>query len=498
MKLPRLILISLLLPILSFAQTTEVPALINNFSKVTSYEELSDYVQKLDEESDLLKVEIYGQSEQVRNIYAMKFSSGEFGKDPARIRVLIFAQQHGNEQSGKEGALLLARELLKEENRYLFDKIDLALIPQVNPDGSEVNERLNAKGFDLNRNHLILTERETQAIHRIFDQYLFEVTMDVHEYSPYNDEWKSYGYRKNSEVTLGTTTNPNVSQKIRRLSQKGALPFILDYLNARGFSSFEYCPGGPPEINYIRHSTFDINDGRQSLGIQNTLSFIQEGMNGTDSYVENLERRAEGQLAGMRGLLEYVYHNGDKIRKLVAKEREILISGSPGRKVSIQSEHTATGEKLELPLFSYFTGADTMVTVKDYRPVVTSIYDIEAPEGYLVPEELAPWVTRHSFVHTDFPGTEDLLIEQYYINSLDSIDFEGDMTVDPDITLKEFKETINLKDYIYLPTAQLRGNMIIIGLEPKSELGLATYKYYAGLLKPGEVYPVFRVVRKHK
>jgi hypothetical protein len=498
MKPARLILICHILPLLLFSQDLVPPAVKGDFSKVTSYEELSAFVQQLDDQSDLLNVEICGQSEQDRNIYALKFSASEFGTDPTKIRALIFAQQHGNEQSGKEGSLMLAYELLKEENRYLFDKIDLALIPQVNPDGSEVNERFNANGMDLNRNHLILTERETQAIHWIFDQYLFEVTMDVHEYSPYSEEWKSYGYRKNSEITLGTTTNPNISRKIRQLSGKEFLPFIFKYLTDRGFTSFEYCPGGPPEINYIRHSTFDINDGRQSLGIQNTFSFIQEGMNGADSYVENLERRAEGQLAGMRGMLEYVFLNAEKIKNLVTKERKKLIAGNSGRTISIQSEHTANGQKLELPLFSYFSGNDTMVTVNDYRPVVKSTYNVKIPAGYLVPKELAPWVNRHSFIHSVFPGMENLRIEQYFINGIDSIDFEGDMTVYPSVTIMEPKDNIVFDDYIYLPAAQLNGKKIILALEPKSVLGLVTYKYYDNLLKFGEAYPVLRVVKKHR
>jgi hypothetical protein len=496
MKTIVFLLTSFLLPLLMVGQSSDPPSVKNSFSSVTSYEELSDYVQQLDRQSGLLNVEVCGQSGQVRNIYEMKFSASEFGSDPGKIRVLIFAQQHGNEQSGKEGALLLARELLKEENRYLFDKIDLALIPQVNPDGSEVNERFNASGVDLNRNHLILTEQETQAIHRIFDQYLFEVTVDVHEYSPYSEEWKRYGYRKNSDVTLGTTTNPNISQKIRRLSGEEFLPFIFKYLNDQGFSSFEYCPGGPPEINYIRHSTFDINDGRQSLGIQNTFSFIQEGMNGTDSYVENLEHRAEGQLAGMRGMLEYVYLNAEKIKKLVAKEREKLASGNSGRTISIQSEHTSNGQKLNLPLFSYYTGADTVVTVSDYRPVVRSTFNVNIPVGYLIPKDLAAWADSHSFVQSVFPGTEDLFIEQYYINGIDSIDFEGDMTVYPSVTVKEPNGEINFEDYIYLPTSQLKGSMIILALEPKSVLGLVTYKNYAHLLKENEVFPVLRVTKK--
>jgi hypothetical protein len=38
--------------------------------------------------------------------------------------------------------------------------------------------------------------------------------------------------------------------------------------------------------------------------------------------------------------------------------------------------------------------------------------------------------------------------------------------------------------------------MIIQALEPKSMLGLATYRQYAYLLKTGEAFPVLRVVKK--
>ena len=111
-------------------------------------------LKQLDAGSELLTVEVS------REIGAGKESICDevlllgFGKDASKIRVLVFAQQHGNEQSGKEGALLLARELLKPENRYLFDRIDLLLVPQMNPDGAEANKRRNGNDADLNRNHL--------------------------------------------------------------------------------------------------------------------------------------------------------------------------------------------------------------------------------------------------------------------------------------------------------------------------------------------------------
>lgn len=490
------------LQVISFtilAQVPSPPSVNNNFQKLTSYTELSNYIELLGKQPGLLKVEIIGHSVKGRNLYALKFSSSVFGQDTSKIKVLIFAQQHGNEQSGKEGALLLARELLKPENRYLFNNIDFVLVPQLNPDGSEVNKRRNANGADLNRNHLILTEPETIALHRLFDRFLFEATMDVHEYSPFGGEWRKYGYRKNSDENIGTNTNLDVADGIRKLQDNDYLPFIFNYLHDRNFSSFTYCPGGPPEIDYIRHSTFDINDGRQSFGIQGTFSFIQEGMNGRDDSIENLQRRAEGQMTGMRGLLEYVYTNKVKVKTLVSGERKKLASSASGQEISIQSVHAANGQSLKIPLFSYFSQKDSLVTVKDYRPVVKSVSAVREPLGYLIPKdcaELLDWALRQSFVEIPLKRISDKKFIQYNITFIDSADFEGEKVVDPRYTINIRKNLPTDTGFIFIPTSQLKGKMLVLALEPKSMLGLATYEKYAHLLQAGKPYPVLRVEKK--
>jgi hypothetical protein len=478
-----------------FSQQT--PLELNNYQKLTSYEELTEFIYQLDSLSDILEVEIIGQSVEGRNLYALKFSNSEFGDDTSKIKVLIFAQQHGNEQSGKEGALLLARELLKPENEYLLEKIDFVLIPQMNPDGSEKDIRYNANGMDLNRNHLILTEPETTSLHKLFDEYLFDVTMDVHEYYPYGENWKKYGYRGNIDEEIGAATNINVSKNIRDLSYE-YLTFIKQYLNNKSFTYFEYCPGGPPEINYIRRSTYDINDGRQSLGIQNSFSFIQEGKNGKDS-LENIEKRSEGQMTGMMGLLVYSYNHKDKIKELIYSERGKLVKNEVSYKVAIQLDHFSDGSKLELPLLSYYSNNDTVIIVNDYRPVVKSLYDVERPAGYLIPKyhtELYAWSERQKLVISDFDFTQNQVIQEYFVSKIDSIDFEGDIVVNPVVVLKEVKEEIVEEDYFYIPTNQLKNNLIVIALEPKSMLGLVTYKQYEYLLKAGEYFPILRVVNK--
>lgn len=476
----------------------QLPLTAARYTKVTSYDELTSYIKTVTDGSILMHYEVIAKSVEGREIFGVFFSKGSFGTDAAKIKVLIFCQQHGNEQSGKEGALMLLNELRKPENDSLFKKIDLVLIPQMNPDGSEKNARRNGHGMDLNRNHLILTEPETIGLHKLFDRYLFDVTMDVHEYYPYGESWKAFGYRSNNDVEVGVTTNSNVSEKIRTLSKKEYLPYIERYLKKAGATYFEYSPGGPPEKEYIRHSTFDINDGRQSFGVQNTFSLIQEGMNGYDVLVDNLKHRSETQMAGMKGLLEYTYSNAEKIKKLIAGEREKLLKGNAGSSVAIQLDHFPDGTVLSLPLLSYATGKDTIVQVKNYKPVVKPITTVARPKGYVIPKSLPSiitWLKRHDIAFHEYRHIDGMQFEQYYVNAIDSMDFEGDMVVNPVITVHALKSLPAGNEYVFVPMKQLKANVIATALEPKSELGLVTYKQYETLLKKNEHYPILRVIK---
>jgi hypothetical protein len=469
----------------------------SGYIKLTSNVEINEYVITLAKRSKLISVDTLTTSVEGRIIPFVKISNSGYGEDKSKLKVLIFAQQHGNEQSGKEGALLLIENVLKPENQYLLDRIDLVVIPQMNPDGSEKNKRRNGNNMDLNRNHLILTEPETIGLHKLFDKYLFEATMDVHEYYPYNEEAEKYGYRSNSDEEIGTLTNINIASSIRTLSNNGYMPFIKNYFSDRNFSSFEYSPGGPPGIDYIRHSTFDINDGRQSFGIQNTFSFIQEGLNGKDGFIDNIKHRAEGQMTGMFGFLEFCYNNKVEIKNLVESERENLIGNNLSKSVAIQLDHFPDGSKLELPLVSYSTGKDTTVIVDDYRPIVKSLFDVERPKGYLIPKsnkDLLEWAAKHSLKYSDYKKSNEDKIEQYFISGIDSMDFERDTIANPIIEAKEILNNFSDEDYIFIPTAQLKNNLIVIALEPKSELGLVTHKKFEYLLKKGEYFPVLKVV----
>jgi hypothetical protein len=470
------------------------PAEKSSFREVSKYADIVTFIHDLDNSSSLLSVETIGHSVEGRNIFVLKFSTTTFGSDKSKIRVLIHAQQHGNEQSGKEGALLIARELLKPENRALFDHIDLAIVPQVNPDGSEKNTRRNGNNADLNRNHLIMTEPEVLALHRLFDNYLFEVTMDVHEYFPYSEDWKVLGYRRNSDILVGFNTHPLISSIIREYQLKKCWPYLSSQLESKGVSNSIYSPGGPPDIDYVRFSTFDINDGRQSYGIQNTFSFIQEGLNGEDGYVDNLAHRAYSQSQGMYFMLKFVSEHYIEMKSIIETQRRTQSLTEP--LIPLRLEHMADGSKFSMPVYSYKTGRDSIVIVNDFRPKVVPTLLIHRPSGYLIPKsdsKLVDWIVRQGFDITPF-SVKNPIIEELYIKSIDSIDFERDIIASANVEERVVqKSSINIGEYIYVSTKQLKGHLLIIGIEPQSELGLATYPQFSYLMKAESIYPVIRI-----
>ncbi|MFH1198040.1 MAG: M14 family zinc carboxypeptidase [bacterium] len=496
------IILLLLVPLLNcYAQVNLTnkfftPLELAKYRILTSHEDIVGFLDAASSLCNKIKLEFIGSSSEGRMIPAVKISTGEFGRDENKIKVFFFAQQHGDEPSGKEGTLMLIRDITEGKLDYLFEKIDLIIVPQMNPDGAERNKRRNGMGLDLNRNHLILTAPETQALHKLFNQYLPEATLDVHEYSPYSNDWIEYGALKNFDEQFGAVSNPNVSIEIKNYTRNQLFPFVEKYIMEKGFSFQEYIVEGPPDKGRMRHSTFDINDGRQSFGSLNTFSMILEGKNGRDS-IDNIRRRAEGQYTAMKGILEFIFNHKVEIKKFVADGRRQLINSIPGEKVAIQMEHMSEGTTTNIRLLSLYSNADTIVTVENYTPVVKPLLEVEKPVGYLIPKadaNLTGWAERQNLQIKDYTPAEKFKIIQYFITTIDSIDFEGDMTINPSVELKEVTDEINPFDFYFIPMNQLHNNFIVQALEPQSEIGLATYKDFEYLVRKNKSYPILKVI----
>ena len=197
------------------------------------------------------------------------------------------------------------------------------------------------------------------------------------------------------------------------------------------------------------------------------------------------------------GFLEFIYSNSSKLKNLIKVERKKLVSDGTNETIAIQMEHINRNGELKLSLLSLYSNSDTIIAVNDYRPVVKSVYDIKKPSGYLIPKrmtEIINWLKRQNIFFTTFKMENNNFIEEYYISDLDSINFEGDMVINPVVKCDIVEGDVRESEYYIVPTNQLKSNLVVIALEPKSTLGLHTYKEYDFLIKKQKPFPFLRVI----
>lgn len=457
------------------------------FSKLTTNKQLVDFLKQCDLQSDQMSVKYYPLAEDRLFPVVTFHGNNSLAGKPT---VMLLAQQHGNEPSGMEGLLLLIRDLANGLHKDIVADLNLIILPQCNPYGNDFNQRRTAKSIDMNRDHLLMRAEETTIIQQIFDNYRPQFTVDFHEYYPFGNGWKEFGYRRNFDIQLGGLTNPNTDHAMRNIFKAEILPWVEAGLVNKGYSFFEYTLGDFSSGERLRHSTTDVNDGRQSFGIAGTLSLIVEGMNGLDS-TERLERRSQSQYETALLLLKYAAANAVLIQQMSSKARERL--NNPEGMVSIRQDHFKGDVVLDYPLLSLKTMKDTVFKVEVYHPVVKSLLGVYPPKGYLIPAAdtlLMFWLKRSGFVHSKVIP-EGVAFIAYRMGVINSSLLEGIEGSDPEV----FKETVNgiqPGSYFYVPVTGIYSHKIIIALEPQSMYGIASYPEFDYLLRQ-EKFPVLRV-----
>jgi len=301
----------------------KTPAEETGYLKYTQNEAIASFLSALDLASKEVSVKIVGRSLPTdaygaRDIFLVLISRNGAATpetlDRTKPTVLFTAAQHGNEQSAKEAVLQIIRDTAAGDLRPLLDHVNVLAMPQTNPYGNFMNVRVNELDLDMNRDHVKVETEGVRAIHRVFRDFMPEATIDVHE--------KGDDYYR---VSIGCVSNANIGRDLQDFSRGVLLAEIEKSLARKRVTFHEYLvtedlgadtssgaaygtgPAGPRE-EMKRFSTTDLNDGRNSLGIFETLSFIQEGASRHD--LETLRERTHWQYSGLRAFLESVAGHG--------------------------------------------------------------------------------------------------------------------------------------------------------------------------------------------
>jgi len=486
-----------------------IPLEKSKFETLTSYTDMRTFLTGLVEKNPLIQQKIIGKSVEGREIPALFFSLDETFGSKRNIKpvVLIFCQQHGDEPSGKEAALMLARDLAGPQ-KDLLENLDLILVPQVNPDGGEKDQRRNANEMDLNRNHVILSEPETRALHQLFIEWMPEVTLDVHEYGAISETWMSHGFIKNADVQVGKISNLNISPVIYDFSEALFIAGIEKQMTAEGYTFHEYLVGTPFKDSRLRYSTTAINDGRQSFGIYNTFSFIQEGIQ-YGNLTDKLEHRTRAQLSALKAFLKIINQYASTILQTVKDVREeqmseLYLRSNPA---FIQMDYypDPMDTSTIFPVFDLKNWQAEDRKLNNFHSRVRVRKSISRPYAYIIPtseKEIVEILSRHRIEMNAITDQRTIPVEAYQIKHVTTM-IEEELEV-PYVDVETEKVSKKFEAgtmVIYL--TQPAGNFIPLLLEPQSRFSLfqegsgRRYKL-SEYLKEDTEFPIYRLMEDAK
>jgi len=473
---------------------------------LTSHRDMMGFLAELKEGIGAFTLDTVGMSVEGRAVVLLHFTgAGGSGKqeegvaeeslasDP--LRVLIFAQQHGNEPSGKEAAIALARDIATGAFTGFMPEVDFYLIPQVNPDGSEARERYNGAGMDLNRDHLTLSTPEVRAVHDVFQDVMPHVVLDVHEYGITSTAWVDRGIRKDFGQQIGGLSNANMPLALRSYAWGRVIPSMKEVLRPRNVALQRYLVTDGPDSRF-RYSTTALNDGRNSTGIYNTLSFLTEGRNGL-TVEDNIRERARQQLETIKAFLGYFGENAAEVKALVEGERESLAGLNPPDEVHLVMDYVPDPARptLSVGVVEIETGARDTLVIQDFDPLVETTLSVRRPVGYLVPsdqEEILAVLARHEIEMRPVEDPMTVRARIYRIQGVEETTKEDKDFLDVSVTTRDRSMEVP-SGYLYVPARGLQSNLIVSLLEPQSQWGLAPLPEFQDLLVVGSQYPVIRV-----
>jgi hypothetical protein len=265
----------------------------------------------------------------------------------------------------------------------------------------------------------------------------------------------------------------------------------MNEMQKSGYLCQEYIVGSPRDR--IRHSTTDINDGRQSFGILGTFSFIQEGRN-RKTLEENLQRRAVSQLAAIQALIHWCSQHSSEINSIVANERLVLLAQT-GKMVALQMEHGPGSGSVRIPVFNLILQKDTIWHIQPYHDSVMVLKSRAMPQAYIVPGKdtsVIDLLRRHHVVIEplvkDKPGKVEVLL----VDSMSTLTLEEDSATLPYIRTRTVQYVAQQGD-VLVRTNQLRSKFLTIVMEPESQWGLSRYKEFSLLLEDKKEYPIIRI-----
>ncbi len=502
-----------LLTLASVARGQESPLLTvaekSGFTATARHAEVWDFCRALAERSPIVRLSELGTTVEGRKIPLMILADPPIANavEAAKSdRLVVFAMGniHAGEVDGKEGLLLLARDIAVARDRPLLKHLIIVLAPDFNADGGEkrartnrphqngpdeVGVRANAQGLDLNRDFVKLESPEVRALVRFVHEWNPALVADVHTT---NGSYHRY------TLTYDGPRNPATDEGVVKLVRDELLPEVSRRMEKRtGYKSFFY---GNFSFDRSRWDSYPAQPrfGTQYVGLRNRLAVLSE------SYVyAPYKDRVLASREFVKCCFEYVAEHKDKVRKVLDTARENTVRAG-GKSAPVALQHKPAPDPNKVTILGVVEDKKDGKRIGTARPqdyAVTFYGRAEPtisrarPFAYLVPANLTKVVDNLQRHGIDLQELREDVELDVAIDRIGKIGKNKEPYQRQALTAVEIEPRTEARRIpagtVIVRTAQALGSLASFILEPQSADGLCAWNFFE--LKEGQDYPVLRL-----
>ncbi len=338
-----LVLSPVLAPVAAHAQ--ELPrtgAERANWERASQHQEVLDFLDEIQRRSDRIIVEQLTTTNEGRP-FVVAFLGDPPHSDPSasilsgKPTVFILSSIHGNERSGREGGQQLIRELTLGDHQHLLEKVNVIIVPNMNPDGGDWGNngrRTNSLGYDMNRDWVVMeTPEVTATIEDILLRFQPEVWVDAHNGGslPYH-------------MTYQTTLDPTADADLVAFARGPMYDAHEAHLASKGMKFFWYSgPSFDEEANtwFWRTTVPWVRKQHSYGGIQNIITLLYEVPGGHPLNVQ-----ADAARESFIALLQFVGDNAEETQRVVREARRRTVE-EPASEIILTTRESVHPEPVE-------------------------------------------------------------------------------------------------------------------------------------------------------
>jgi hypothetical protein len=487
------------------------PAERTGWRELTGHEDVVRFYRELAMRAPEARLAEVGRSREGRPLLALTLARPAVAEPweahaSGKPIVYIGAQVHGDEQAGKEGLMLFARDLVTGPLRHLLDDVIFVLVPQQNPDGGEAGTwgtRANRAGYNINRDYVLLANPETRAIvEGVLAPWRPHVIVDAHELT--GPRW--YDFYALHPSNLNGPSAP------RALAGGPAIRAVQEAIESAGYTYFPYHlqPSDPTRVasEGILAAEYGVRTLRSYGGARNAVTLLFESRREADARID-LEPRARWHRLAMEGVASYVAANAADVLAAVDSGRvEMARLGSrwdAADSIVVTVEFASSGRvpyrmpemrrRADGPGYEP-TGRilDLEVEVHDRAvPVLSRV----RPLGYIIEPhrtDIAEHLRAHGLQVERYDTAIDAEVESFRVESVDYADEVYEGYIPRRVTSTTVARTISVPRGAYLVRAtQPMAVLAFAMLEPEDIDSLVSAGWFAAEKSVGSFLPVHRL-----